>query len=75
MSSVINESSETFLSSKEFIEGMKIPYFLFIFRMIWRNILIFLHNFMVYVLVVVFFHVHLNLVYFVGHSRIFFGDG
>lgn len=60
-SSIINESSEAFLASKDFIEGMKIPYFLFIFRLIWRNILIFFHNFLVYVLVVILFHVHLNL--------------
>lgn len=61
ISAVITESTETFLASKEFIEGMKMPYFLFIFRMIWRNFLIFLHNFIVYLLVVIFFHVHLNL--------------
>jgi len=61
MSSVINESTETFLSSKEFIEGMKMPYFLFIFRTIWRNILVFFHNFIVYLLVVIFFHVPVHL--------------
>ena len=60
ISSVINESAETFISSKEYIEGMKMPYFLFIFRMIWRNFLIFLHNFVVYILVVLYFHVHLT---------------
>lgn len=61
ISSVITESSETFTSSKEFIEGMKMPYFLFILRMIWRNLLVFLHNFVVYVLVVIFFQVKINL--------------
>lgn len=61
ISSVIHESSETFVASKEFIEGMKIPYLLFVFRMISRNILVFLHNFIVYILVVIFFHVHVNL--------------
>lgn len=60
LSSIITESSDTFLSSREFIEGMKIPYFLFIFRMIWRNLIVFLHNFVVYLLVAVFFHVPIN---------------
>lgn len=60
ISSVINESAETFISSKEFIEGMRMPYFLFIFRMVWRNFLIFLHNFVVYILVVLYLHVHLT---------------
>lgn len=60
ISSIITESSEVFLSSKEFIEGMKMPYFLFIFRMIWRNLLVFLHNFVVYLLVVLFFHIKIN---------------
>ena len=55
-----------FMSSKEFIEGMKMPYFLFIFRMIWRNILVFLHNFIVYMLVVIFFHVQINLYIFLA---------
>lgn len=61
ISSVVNESAETFVSAKEYIEGMKMPYFLFIFRMIWRNFLVFLHNFIVYILVVLYFHVHLTL--------------
>ncbi len=61
ISSVVTDSTEIFMSSKEFIEGMKIPYFLFILRMLWRNIIIFLHNFVVYILVVCFFHVKINL--------------
>ena len=61
ISSIIHESSEAFLGSKEFIEGMKVPYLLFIFRMVSRNILIFLHNFIVYVLVAILFHVPVNL--------------
>ncbi|MBS0350109.1 MAG: ABC transporter permease [Proteobacteria bacterium] len=60
ISTVITESSEIFMSSKEFIEGMKIPYFLFIMRMIWRNFLIFLHNFVVYLLVIWIFPIKLN---------------
>lgn len=61
LSAIITDSSETFLSSKEFIEGMKMPYFIFIFRMIWRNLIVFLHNFVVYLLVMIFFHVPFNL--------------
>jgi lipopolysaccharide transport system permease protein len=60
ISAVIHESSETFLASKDFIEGMKIPYFLFIFRLISRNILVFLHNFIVYLLVVIIFHIKID---------------
>lgn len=61
ISTIINESTEIFLSSKEFIEGMRMPYFVFIFRMINRNLLVFFHNFIVYVLVLVFFDIHVNL--------------
>lgn len=60
ISVILIESSEIFISSKEFIEGMRMPYFLFLFRMIWRNCLVFLHNFVVYILVVLFFHVKIN---------------
>lgn len=60
ISAVITESTETFTNSKEFIEGMKIPYFLFVMRMIWRNFLVFLHNSVVYILVIITFHLHLS---------------
>ncbi len=66
ISTVIHESSEIFMASKEFIEGMKIPYFVLIFRLISRNILVFLHNFTVYILVVVFFHVPINFYVFLA---------
>ncbi len=55
ISSVITESTETFTTSKEFIDGMQMPYFLFIMRMIWRNFLVFLHNSVVYLLVILIF--------------------
>jgi ABC-type polysaccharide/polyol phosphate export permease len=60
ISAVINESTDTFLAAKEYIEGMKMPYFVYIFRMIWRNLLVFFHNFVVYLLVALFFHVNIN---------------
>jgi lipopolysaccharide transport system permease protein len=66
ISTVINDSTETFLSSKEYIEGMKMSYFIYIFRMINRNLLIFFHNFIVYVLVVICFHVPINLYVFLA---------
>lgn len=55
ISAIINESTETFTHSKEFIEGMSMPYFLFVMRMIWRNFLVFLHNSVVYILVLFIF--------------------
>jgi lipopolysaccharide transport system permease protein len=60
VSSVITDSADTFIGCKEFIEGLKLPYFIYLFRMIWRNILIFLHNFLVYILVIIFFKITIN---------------
>lgn len=60
ISSIITDSTDTFTSSKEFIVGMRLPYFMYILRMIWRNILVFLHNLIVYVLVVIFFKMPIN---------------
>lgn len=60
ISTLISDSADTFINSKEYIEGMHLPYFIYVFRMIWRNILIFLHNFVVYILVVIFFKIPIN---------------
>lgn len=60
ISSTISESTEIFLNAKDLIENMKVPYFLFIFRMLCRNILVFFHNFVVYILVIIIFHIPIN---------------
>ncbi len=66
ISSVVSDSADTFINSKEYIEGMRLPYFIYVFRMIWRNILIFFHNFVVYILVVIFFKIPINAYIFLA---------
>ncbi len=60
IASTLGESTEVFVSSKDFIDSIRMPYFIFLYRMIWRNILIFLHNLVVYFLVVIIFSVKID---------------
>src|SRR5438552_679791 len=48
ISTVLIESTDTYISSKNYIENMKMPYIIFVFRLVWRNIIIFFHNIVVF---------------------------
>ena len=69
VSTTLTESVDIFVNSRALILGIKLPYFLYIFRLIWRNFLIFLHNAVIYLIVLVFFHIKLTL------STLFFFPG
>lgn len=60
ISTVIAESSDTFVNAKSLIENIKLPYLIHLFRMIWRNQIIFVHNLIVFVVVAFLFHVPVN---------------
>ncbi len=40
----INDLTDTFLSAEKFIKQIKLPYSVFIFKVIFKNLIIFLHN-------------------------------
>lgn len=56
ISSCINESTEILKSNSGFIKQIDLPYNLYIFKYLTRNSIIFAHNFVVYLLVIGFFH-------------------
>lgn len=58
--SVINESCDVFINSKDLIENIKMPYITHILRLVNRNIIILAHNFVVYLFVIVLFRVQIN---------------
>jgi len=48
MSSIMLEGCREFISSANYLKTIDIPYATFIFRLIWRNIVIFLYQFLVF---------------------------
>jgi len=60
ISSVLIESCNIYVDAASFITEFKLPYTMYVFRLIWRHFLIFLHNSIVYLLVVIYFKVSIN---------------
>ena len=55
MSGIIIDGCTAFIESEHVIKQVKLPFSVFVFRVIWRNLIIFAHNFVIYVLVAVVF--------------------
>lgn len=66
ISTVLIESTDVFIGSKSFIDNIKLPYVLYIFRLIWRNHIIFFHNLIVFVVVAMVFNLGIskNILFF-----------
>ena len=56
ISSLITDSTNLFKEAKTYITQMKIPYLLQAFKLVFRHLIIFAHNFLVYLLVMLIFH-------------------
>lgn len=54
------ESCETFAVSRQHILQIKLPYLVYILKTIWRNVIVFFHNVVVYIAVMIYFHVSIN---------------
>lgn len=61
ISTVVTESVDAFLGSRTLIENIKLPYFLYILRLLWRNHIIFYHNLVVFFLVALIFKLSINI--------------
>jgi ABC-2 type transport system permease protein len=55
ISDTVSESCNIFVSNGATIRQLKIPLSIYVFEMIWRNVLILIHNLLLYVVVVVMF--------------------
>lgn len=51
LTGVIMESAQTFITNQGYIQQIKRPYFFYLFQTIYRNILNFLHNIVVYIVI------------------------
>lgn len=54
IASVVNDACMVFISSEGFIKQMKVPLTIFVLRMVWKNLIIFGHNAVIAVLVLLF---------------------
>lgn len=62
MSSVLIESCSSFIAAENIIKQLPIPLFVHVFRIIWRNILIFFHNILILPIVLIFIGKPLGLI-------------
>ena len=51
ISVIINESCVAFTGSQDVILQIKLPYSVYLYRIIWRNLIVFFHNLIVFVLI------------------------
>ncbi len=56
IATVLVDSCDMFMNAREYLNTLSLPYSLFLYRVMWRNLLIFAHNFVVYLIVIAYFH-------------------
>jgi lipopolysaccharide transport system permease protein len=57
ISTLVTDSSVVFVSSAGFIRQIKLPYITYLMRMILRNFIIFLHNMVAIIPIIIYFHI------------------
>jgi len=60
ISTMLNESTNAFIESETYIKQIKIPFLCFLLRVCLRNIIIFFHNILAFIPVVIFYHIPVN---------------
>lgn len=66
ISTIILESNDAFMEAQNFIKQTKLPYYIYIFRVVWRNFIVFLHNSIAVVPIIIYFHVHFGILQFLS---------
>lgn len=62
ISGVIGESCQAFISAEAVIRQLPLPLFIHTLRVVWRHVIIFFHNLIIFPFVAIFFHQDLDLV-------------
>src|SRR5665213_629180 len=55
ISSILNEAGSVFVASESFIKQIKLPYTLYVWKFVWSKTIIFAHNFIIYLAVLIYF--------------------
>jgi ABC-2 type transport system permease protein len=64
ISQVVNESCGAFQEGERIIKQIRLPYGLYVFRVIWRSFIVFLHTIVIFIPVALVFHVSLKFTTF-----------
>ncbi len=62
ISTIIIESSDAFMEAQEYIKQIKLPYTLYIMRILTRNFIVFLHNLLPIIPIIIYMHVFPNII-------------
>lgn len=60
ISAVIGESTQVFIKHTGIIKQIRLPLSYYVFSSVWKNFTIFIHHFVVYILVIIYFKVNLS---------------
>ena len=60
MAGLMNDACTTFISGEGYIKQLKLPLTTHVLRMVWKNLLIFAHNFVIVLVVIIFFPPHMS---------------
>jgi ABC-type polysaccharide/polyol phosphate export permease len=60
ISTLISEGCSTFISAEGAIKQIPAPIIVHVLRMVWRNMLIFIHNAVIYVFIILIFNIDIN---------------
>jgi len=55
ISSILTDSTQVFIGAEQYVKQIKLPLTTYVLRMVWRNAIIFAHNFLIVLLVLLFF--------------------
>src|SRR4029077_5396902 len=71
ISTIATEGSSVFISSASLILQLRAPLSIYIYQMLWRNLLIFVHNISIYVVVLIFVKVYIGWNLFLALAGLF----
>lgn len=55
IAAIISDSTQVFIAAEQYIKNIKLPFTVHILRMVWKNAIIFAHNFVIVALVLLYF--------------------
>jgi ABC-type polysaccharide/polyol phosphate export permease len=61
ISTNISESTDVFTNAKPLIDSIKLPYLIHVFKLVSRNVIIFFHNLLVFIIVAVIFNIPITI--------------
>lgn len=58
---MIIDGTNSFIEAENYLKQMKLPYSVFLMRVVWRCLIVFAHNIVVIIPILIIFHVHIGL--------------